>query len=304
MIRLACPSCAKKLAVEDSTAGSVCKCPACANKFRVPQTEAAAPAPTASGRSSAAKKSSASDSASRGSGSRREKAAVEAASNGQLLDELELVDEDDTPAPRRKTKKSRSKQAPQWIFITAAAAGAVLCALLIVAFFSKAIAIGLIVVGLPASLMGRKWQLIGAVGVAYLLTGAGFFVLHSTLWKPMEGPPPEGATAQEVDSHCETLLKRGKTDASGWVGVEKRSDSSLIKGLRAVIRDAYDSGAKDVWLANLHKVDATGLPSPDLIVVLPPDDTTREHVLNWYQRISAGKRTSVPGERYIYVAWD
>src|SRR5579883_109775 len=37
MIKLACPSCTKQLAVEDSTAGSVCKCPACASKFRVPE---------------------------------------------------------------------------------------------------------------------------------------------------------------------------------------------------------------------------------------------------------------------------
>jgi hypothetical protein len=301
MIRLACPSCSKKLAVEDSSAGSVCKCPACANKFRVPEGQASPPAPAAPTQPAAPKKASVRDSAGRSSAARRARSQTQA--NGEVLDQLELVDDDVEVRPRRNAKKGKRQQPqPPWVYVVA---GIPLCGLAVAAIFFKYLAIGLIAIGLPASLLSRKWKLIGTVGVAYLLTGAGFYMLHRTLWALPEGPPPKGASAQVVDAYCAKLLKDpDKIDAGSWVGVGKPTDSSLIRALRVLIKDAYNAGAPEVWLTNVQKVDPTGLPSPDLVVALPSDEVALKRVLAWYRVVSTGKQPIAPGEKYLYVAWD
>jgi hypothetical protein len=308
MIRLACPNCDKKLAVEDASAGTICKCPTCASKFRVPDAAPAPPAPV-SARSAAPKRSSAQDSASsqrdsagRSSAARRAKSAPAPKTNGIVLDQLETVDDEEEVRPRRKSKSRRREPTPSWVYMTTALAGMAFCGLLIAAFFFKLAAISLIVIGLPFSLLGRRWRQLGIIGVTYLLSGAGLFIVHNGSWlKPLEGPPAEGATAQEVDTHCARLLKgSGELDASSWVGAEKPTDSSQIRGLRGLVEEAYKAGAAKVCVANPDRVDNTGLPFPDLIVVLPDDDKKKE-VIAWYRRISAGKRVPAPGEKYLYI---
>lgn len=329
MIKLACPNCAKQLAVEDSTAGSVCKCPACASKFRVPEAakperEAATKSrPTdskrAGGRDSGAgqvsEKSSSSPGKARsprdsatGSGNRSSRSASAGpagskagGSNGITLDKLEVVDEEEA-LPRQPRKRSRPEPTPTWVYIVSAVGGVLGCGLLGLAFFFKAFAISMIVIGLPVSLLSRKWQLLGAVGVGYLLSGAGLYVLHNSLFQRVDGPPPENATARGIDSHCELLLKDpNKKEAKFWVGMETPSDTSVIKGLRALIKGAYDSGSPKVWLTNTDRKDESGQAIPNMIVVLPDDDRAREHVLSWYQSV---RHKRVAGEKYLYVEWD
>jgi hypothetical protein len=300
MIRLACPSCSKKLAVEDSSAGSVCKCPSCANKFRVP--DAAAPVATPA-RASAVKSGAPRDSAGRSSATGSTKPPPKKTANGVVLDQLEVIDDEPDVRPRRRAKLAAPER-PQWVLVTAIAAAVLLCALAVGAIFTKYVAIALIVVGLPASLLSRRQRLIGGVGVGYLLTGAAFFLLHATVLKQLEGPPPRGASPQAVDVHCATLLKAfDKIDASSWVGLEKSSDTSLKRGLRVLVKGAYDYGASEVWLMN-RKEDTVGLFTADLVVVLPDDEQSRQHVMQWYQRNTVGKRAPVAGEKYLYVPWD
>jgi hypothetical protein len=319
MIKLACPNCTKQLAVEDSTAGSVCKCPACASKFRVPEAAKEQRAAVTKSRPPGAKRSGGRDSdidrvepapekssgTTRPGRSPRDSSAVRPGngSNGIVLDRLEVVDDEDDQ-PRRKTgrKTGRREPTPTWVYVTASAAGVLLCAMLAAAIYFKYVAIAMIVIGLPASLLSRKWHLLGAVGVAYLLSGAGLFLLHNSLLRTVDGPPPAGASAQVIDSHCATLLTDPyKKDASSWVGVEKPTDSSQIRGLRALVKDAYDAGAPKVWVTNLDRKDEVKNPIPNLIVVLPDDDDTRQRVLAWYRTVS---RKRLPGDRYLYVDWD
>jgi len=303
VIRLACPSCSKKLAVEDSSAGSVCKCPSCANKFRVPDA-APSPEPPAPTQAAVARKATFRDSAGRSSSSGRPKSSSRSSSNGKVLDQLEVIGDDPNYRPRRNTKKGLWNGQPQWVQISSVVAGILLCGFLVVAIFSKYLAIALIVVGLPGSLLSRKWRPIGIVGVAYLLTGASFFLLHATLLKRVEGPPARGATAREVDLHCTALLRASdKVDGSSWVGVERPNDSQLKRGLRTIIKGAYEAGAVEVYLMNRNE-DSAGLLTADLVVVLPEAEDVREHVLSWYQHVSAGKRAAAPGDKYLYVSWD
>jgi hypothetical protein len=312
VIRLACPSCSKKLAVEDGSAGTVCKCPACNNKFRVPAAPAAAVARQAQPASTripdkrpgGGSSPSARDSG-RNSGARAGKSSKPASVNGRAVDELEVVDEPQEVQPRQKSRKNGRGQTPRWVNVTAAVAGGVLFVLAIAAFFFQYVWIGLTVIGLPASLLGRKWRMLGLVGVAYLLTGASFLLMHKYVLKPVEGPPPPGASAQAVDRHCVNLLKdRDKVEAGSWVSVEKPNEPSLIRGLRVLIKDAYSAGATQVWLTNPDKKDPAGLPAPDMVVVLPDDDTARARVIAWYKRATVGKHAPTPGDQYVYVPWD
>jgi hypothetical protein len=303
MIRLACPNCSKKLAVDDGSAGTICKCPACNTKFRVPA--AAAPEPASVSRAPAKRPAPAApapsprDSTTRGqsqSGRRNPPA------NGRSDDG---ADEAEGRAARPRRKAAKAGPTPQWVYVAAAAAGVVLCALAAFAIFFKYVWVPLVVIGLPAALLSRKWRLLGGVGVAYLLTGAGFLLLHNTVLKVPSGKPPKGASAQVVDAHCGGLLKdRDKVEAGAWVSVEKPNEPALIRALRVQIKDAYKAGAEKVWLCNIDKKDLAGLPSPDMVVVLPDEESTREHVLAWYQRAAAGKRAPVAGNKYVYVPWD
>jgi uncharacterized Zn finger protein (UPF0148 family) len=298
MIRLACPSCSKKLAVEDASAGTICKCPTCDNKFRVPDKVAPEPEPVpATTGISATKRSSSRDSNAQGSGSRRDKSKAAPQTNGVLLDQLEVVD-DEVPV-RRKSSRRRAPT-PTWVNVVAAGAAILWCALLPCAYLFKAVSIVLIVIGLPVSLMSRKWHLFGIVGLSYLMAGAGFFVLHN-LYGPNEGPPPEGATAAMVDAHCARLLRSSsKVEAGSWIGVEKNTDSSWIQNLRALIREAYANDAAKVWIVNPTRVDSTGVIYPDLIVVLPDDDKERDKILAWYKTVP---RKTVPGDKYLYIEY-
>jgi hypothetical protein len=311
MIRLACPSCAQKLAVEDASAGTVCKCPACDSKFRVPEAVEKDPVPSTSSRSQPPKRSSTRDSApgqrdsaarnsgtgsGTRSGSRRDKAA---SAGGVGLDELEELDDDEIPL-RRKTRKRR-RETPGWVYTASAVGGVVLFGLVAAAIFFKPVAIVLIVIGLPIALLSRKWYLFGGVGAAYLLSGAILFLLHNTLLKPLQGPPPEGATAQVVDDYCARLLKASRElEADTWVEGEK--PSAQVRGISALVQGAYKAGAVRVCVANPERTDDTGLPFPDLVVVLPSDNYERARVIAWYKAISIGKRkVSEPGEKYLYV---
>lgn len=82
MIRLACPTCAKKLMVDDSRAGMVGRCPGCAGKFRVPAAKAPSSSPN------------------------------NAKASAKPFDELELVDDD---APKTRPAPT-SKSAPANLF--------------------------------------------------------------------------------------------------------------------------------------------------------------------------------------------
>ncbi len=225
--------------------------------------------------------------------------------NGRGVDELEVVDEvDERPRPK-KSRKSGPAATPQWVKVATWVGGGLLFVLAVLAIFFQYVWIAMAVIGLPTSLLSRKWRLLGAVGVAYLLTGAGFLLLHKYVLQPVEGAPALGASAQEVDRHCAALLKDSeKVEAGSWVSVEKPSDTALIRSLRVLIKDAYRAGATQVWLTNLHKKDSAGLPTPDMVVVLPEDDASREHVIAWYKSATVGKKAPVPGEQYIYVPWD
>jgi hypothetical protein len=322
MIKLACPNCTKQLAVEDSTAGSVCKCPACASKFRVPDAppksernsaskSRATDSKRSSGResgvvkgepvadstgSAARKPRSPRDSEARSGGSSRN------GSNGVALDRLEVVAEDDGPRRRPSRRRDEPEPTPSWLPVVAAVGAVTGCALLGLAFFFKFAAIALFVIGLPAALMGRKWQMLGVLGVTYVLSGAGLFVLHNTLLRQVDGPPPDNATARVIDSHCEALLRdRNKKDAGSWIGVERPSDTTIVRGLRSLVKGAYDAGAYKVWLTNFDRLDEVGNPIPNMVVELPDEEGARKHVLEWYQ---LHNRKRVPGTKYLYVDWD
>jgi hypothetical protein len=315
VIRLACPSCSQKLAVEDASAGTVCKCPACDSKFRVPDVEptpaSVAPSPrsqptkrsanrdSSGGQREAGSRTSATGSGA-GSGSRRDK---NAAAGAVMLDELEVVNDETEVVVRRKTKKARREPTPQWVYLASAVGGVLLCGLVAAGFYYKYVAIALIVIGLPVSLMSRKWYLFGGVGVGYLLSGAILFLLHNSVLKHLEGPPPKGSTAQMVDAHCSKLLRDSREyDASSWIGAEKPTDSTSTRNMRNLIQGAYKAGAAKVCVANTQRVDSVGLPFPDLIVVLPDDETAKDRVLAWYKRLSTFKRdVPVAGEKYLYV---
>jgi hypothetical protein len=312
MIRLSCPSCSKKLAVDDASAGTVFMCPACNNKFRVPATSTdSTPEPPPSSRGSAKRSSAggvaspARDSA-RSSAARGARTAPAVAANGKSLDQLEVIDDDDAPRSRRGARRSGPEPTPQWVYITAGVAGVSLGGLVVGAFFSSVVTILLIVIGLPTSLLSRKWPLLGRVGIAYLLAGACIFMMSRTsLFQRPEGPPPRGASARAVDAHCAALLKdKGKVEAGAWVSVERPGDTALIKGLRNLITDAYKAGAQKLWLTNLQKLDPAGLPSPDLVVVLPDDEGARNRVVSWYVTAMVGKQVPMPGDKYLYVPWD
>jgi hypothetical protein len=301
------------LAVDDASAGTVFMCPACQNKFRVPAASTGStptPEPPASSRGSGRRSSaggataSARDSA-RGSG-RGVKSAPAPAANGQALDQLEVIDDDLGQRPRRGQRQGPDGT-PQWVYITAGVAGVALGGLVVGAFFSSVVTVLLIVVGLPTSLLSRKWPVLGRVGIAYLLAGAGILLLSRTtgLFQRPEGPPPHNASARGVDAHCTALLKdKSKVEAGAWVSVERPGESSLIRSLRQLIADAYKAGATKVWLTNLQKVDPSGLPSPDMVVVLPDDDMNKSRVVSWYVNSTVGKQAPAPGDKYLYVPWD
>jgi hypothetical protein len=316
MIKLACPNCTKQLAVEDSTAGSVCKCPACASKFRVPDAPPKSERNSASkSRATDSKRSSGRESGvakgepvadSTGSAARKPRSPRDSdarnGSNGIVLDRLEVVSEDDEPRRRPSRRRDEPEPTPAWVPVVAAVGVVTGCGLLGLAFFFKFAAIALIVLGLPAALLGRKWQLVGVVGAAYLVSGAGLFVLHNTLLRQVDGPPPDNATAKVIDSHCEALLSdRGKKDAGSWVGVERPNEKTIVRELRRLVKGAYDAGAQRVWLTNFERLDEVGNPIPNMVVVLPDDEGARQQVLAWYQ---LNNRKRVPGNKYLYVDWD
>jgi hypothetical protein len=225
------------------------------------------------------------------------------AAGGVVLDELETVDDEDEGRVRRKKGKRRAAT-PQWVYTVSALGGVLLFGLVGAAIFFKWMTIVLIVIGLPTALMSRKWYVFGGVGAAYLMSGALLFFLHNNMIiGHLEGRPPEGASAAAVDTHCARLL-RGSPDIDGlsWVGNETPNDTSQRRAIRGLIEGAYRAGATKVCVANPAKVDSTGLPLPDLVVVLPDDEKAKTNVLRWYKVITIGKR-SVPeaGDKYLYL---
>jgi hypothetical protein len=167
--------------------------------------------------------------------------------------------------------------------------------------FGKFVALGVAIVGLPLALLSRKWFACGAVGAVYLLSGAGLFVLYnSQLFGPLKGPPPSGATPQELDIYCEKLLKiSDRIEAREFIGVARPSESSMTREMRELVEGAYKAGAKEVCLVNLQETDEAGVPIPDMVVILPAEDDIREKVLAWYRREAHAKR--VAGKKFLYV---
>jgi hypothetical protein len=164
-----------------------------------------------------------------------------------------------------------------------------------------------------AKRLARARRLVKKPAVALLGTGilgllASLIVVMAAAWH-LEGPPPKGATAKGVDMHCARLLKSSqKIDGRAWLASKRplyREGLDLrLNVLQSQITWAYENGASRVFVANPQTVDDDGLPSPDLVVVLPEDEKDRRRVLTWYWDKPADNR-GVPkaGEKYLYLLY-
>ncbi len=327
MIRTTCPNCSKMLGVADSRAGKTCKCPVCACAFRAPATsrqpvslqpgagdsyvaddlelvEDEAPHVSPPGVNSSA----------RGPARRGSQAETP-------LDDLEeVVDEEpaDAPSrrpgrsavgssvdsgygdrPRRKGKKRRGAETPQWVYVTAAVAGVALCGLGVAAAYFRNVAFLTAALGIPLGLTSRKWPLLGWIGGGYLLTGAGLVLFHASL---ITEPPRSGFTAEQVDRCCADMMwAYGKAEAGSFVGVEKPGESARRRKLRAIVTEAYANGAPKVWVTDFGQRDATGqMVDPKVVILLATEQPGRDHLLTWYRQVNPALN---PGNKYAYLSY-
>lgn len=314
MIRLACPGCAKHLSIDDVRAGMIGKCPACAHKFRIPAAPAAADEP-------ADALELFDDQPPHPPKSRPTRPAA------PQLDDLEIIDDESPagaithePIQRRRAVPADKEildveaadeddeaparpSAPRWVVVTSIVAGVLLLGLLPVAFFYKAAAYALIGIGLPGSLLSRKWYLLGTTGAGYLLAGVSFFLLHVYFDRVRpHGPPAAGSSARECDEHCSALLQDSrKVEGRAWAS--NQGQNNTARAQRALVEAAYKAGVREVWATNVGQVDPDGNSMPDFVLVLPDDGAARKRVFAWRKGNSRRPEADVD-QKYLYMDLD
>ncbi len=164
MIRLTCANCNKKLAVDASKAGKTGVCPGCKSPLRIPDVPEAEAAETAvkmrpsvlpprpslpdMGRNAVAP-------------APPQRRSPEPVSKVETVEEAEPADRDDEPEQprtrRKKKRKRRKSTSVATVYIFLGAAVGIYLLLLVLAVFSRAGSILLLVMGFPLLAVGHFW---------------------------------------------------------------------------------------------------------------------------------------------------
>jgi hypothetical protein len=334
MIRLSCPSCEKKLAVNDSLAGKSVKCPGCRGSIRVPGgPKAAAPAP----RSAVAS----------GPPRRAPRPAAE-------VDDGVPDDPDEERAPREPERKKRPKKRRKKnvtlsglsiLLILLAAAGGLYLVLTLVAVFVTAGTNLMLILGCILIVVGQIWFiyiarqedtmvylmvrflpfysiyyfftrihltykpfLAEAAGTLFLITGlviglvrGDFMDRHHPGWHD----PPALQNLNPAQRHrlAEDLLKRpDKVEARAWLaGGRGRGALSFEPAETAQhVQALYARGAKEVIVANIDASDPDDEHAQRVVVVLPEDVNRRPPVFE-YLRQALGSEETDTGQKYLVL---
>ncbi len=158
MIRLICPGCQKKLAVDDAKAGKSGKCPACAGPIRIPQVSEAEQVPAVDKVTTARKPAPTVMREAVAAAPKRSTPPPVPRGRADDYDDPADNEEEERPRKRRKKKKKRRAAMTMGTFLgLAGATGAIFLLFLVVSMFSIYGVYGLLLAGLALEIGGNMW---------------------------------------------------------------------------------------------------------------------------------------------------
>jgi hypothetical protein len=252
-------------------------------------------------------------------------------------------DEDEDERPRRRRPRGRRPARQKGgvapvLLITVGVAAVLWLVLTPLAFFSKYVAICMLVVGFFPAVSGRIWLArimhretewihriipfyefyfvltrLGKTFAPLVLWACGLFFLASggislAIHRVHERNSGDGDWGGRADPQTRQEAQDVDARCEKLLAVPNRQEARawlaalpnrpFAAVLSPQVEAAYQNGAAEVVAANIH-VDADGDPAADLILVLPGDPASRQRVFAWRQ--AQGNEERDFGQKYLLL---
>lgn len=108
-----------------------------------------------------------------------------------------------------------------------------------------------------------------------------------------------GATPQEVDAQCASLLAGPTKKARAWLREQGAGGNAAeIAAASGLVEQVYRAGAKQVIAANIHR-DEDGDLVATFIIVLPDEAAARQRIFDWHRGERGDDDEKDVGQKYL-----
>jgi hypothetical protein len=146
--------------------------------------------------------------------------------------------------------------------------------------------------------------LIWFLGSLFALSGACSLAIHrlhtqadtrDTVppWVLQDVPRPNPSTPQSADAEATRLLAGNKKEARAWL---REPENRRSRAVRALVEQAYDKGAKEVFVVGFDPDDEEELR---FVVVLPADPAARRRLIDWHRESEPDLKDV--GQKYLLL---